>query len=279
MVTFHIIEDLKAKVIWFLWLLVAVAIVIALLVFGITVLYVRFEKLRQRLESLFPFTSLLCKISSERRMNSPYQNRTDIGNATRAVTSMSEWYSVTTYPFPSTVPLSLRRNRGFTKGGNIKLLSDGLCINEPGDYTLTFQITVLNTNPNAIIIPIFLVRNDNPIQNSDGVVSAELGNTALVLAGALDTINSTGPVVNICKGTKLSLVISNGASVQPEPIIVIAWSISAVRIGESVICNPNSDCKCTQVCGICKCNKDHIHPDKASITWCSVEEMKTRLIV
>jgi|GEM_PF-1964880 len=139
----------------------------------------------------------------------------------------AEWYVIDTAPFPNVSLLSQNRIRGSTQG-NVALTPTGLRIDEPGNYSASIDVVLLNNDPEYTpITPIFLVLNDtfdsiNPTSNPGSVVTLPYG--------FIISASGTGILENVPAGTNLSIVITNSGSPEPEPVTVLGWSISVFKI-------------------------------------------------
>lgn len=153
-------------------------------------------------------------------------SETPLGTAGFSTSNPDQWYSISTSPYPITVPLSLHRNIGSTQG-HIHLTSSGLKIDAPGDYWVSFAAFLLNNQENyAALIPVFLLRNDI----FDPTDTMTLSTIVSLPSGFVNVAQISGILRNVKKGTRLSLVATNGGSPDPQPITVIAWDISLFKI-------------------------------------------------
>lgn len=152
----------------------------------------------------------------------------DLGVATHTAPDLN-WYVVNTEAFPIVKPLSIDRNAGFTRGA-VELTDTGLKVNVAGTYWVSYFATMAffndadDYNP---LIPIFLIKNG--VFNPEETASL-LGTTQTMLKNFIMTFTGSGLVADLQAGDTLSLVITNGGSPQPEPITILAWSISAHKI-------------------------------------------------
>ena len=128
----------------------------------------------------------------------------------------------------------------------IELTDDGLRINKAGTYSITFTAVIQNPSTEySAIFPVFLAFNDQ--FNPDD--PRGLGATAFLCPGSGDlacasgeTLTSTATIPNIPCGTKISLVVSNGGSPQPEPLRIFGWGISVHRIPEDTSASGCAPC-------------------------------------
>lgn len=144
--------------------------------------------------------------------------------------SMSLFYPIDVPSYPNPTPLSLNRNVGFVKG-DVKLIPTGLKICRAGDYAVSFTAILGNATTRSNVISVFLVLNDLFDPNNLSTV----GNTSTVFGQnpanfVVTSIVGSGILKNVPCGTTLSLVATNGESLQPDPLTVVAWEITAYRI-------------------------------------------------
>ncbi len=153
----------------------------------------------------------------------------NLGTAAFATDDPLNWYFVNPPPYPATTPFSLNRNVGFTQG-NISLTTDGLEVNKPRNYWISFSAVVLNPDVmNTPGIGVSIVR--------DGVYipldpTLPPGGVAVLPPNSPVTITGSGVLPNVATGTDLSLVAFSTAGVMAD-VAVISWSISITRIGDS----------------------------------------------
>lgn len=137
------------------------------------------------------------------------------------------WYEIETLPYPTTTLLSQNGNSGVAEG-DIAYTDTGITINESGTYWASINVILLNENEEYTpLIPLFLIRNNvfDPLS-----ASQYLGTTVSVMPDVVTSVNTDGILVNVARGTTLSIVATNGGSPQPEDVTVVAWSISLFRI-------------------------------------------------
>lgn len=153
-------------------------------------------------------------------------NWCQIGNRGFSTMNSADWYEILTFSYPITTPLSINPTYGSTQG-NVQLTPTGIRLGQAGNYFVSMQAIVLNTDPEYTpLIPIFLVRN-GVFEPGDTTNLAAVGNLP---AGEVADLSSSGVLENVEAGTTLSIVATNGGSPQPAPITVISWSISAFKI-------------------------------------------------
>ena len=168
-------------------------------------------------------TSLQCRLAEELKC--------DLGFAAFSVPNSNLWYTITTQAYPTTVPLSLHRNRGKLQG-RIDFTDSGLRLNRYGHYMVTASVILSNPSLNQIaLIQFFLVENgatDMTTLTDPGT----LGGVMIMVPGTTESVAVSGNLFCVKPGTTLSIVAANTNSVNPNPlpISVVAWEVSAVRI-------------------------------------------------
>ncbi len=145
-----------------------------------------------------------------------------------STTTPDNWYEISTLGYPATVPLSKFGNNGVKKG-EIKLTPTGVTILEDGDYLVSFSTIMLNlAQESTPLIPVFLVQNG--VFNPSAKAGAVVGGTAQFPPEYFNTISGTGILQNVKKGTKLSLVATNGGGQEPQLMTVITWNIVVTKL-------------------------------------------------
>lgn len=152
-------------------------------------------------------------------------NRCHLGSAGFSTTSAQSWYTINTLPYPTTVPLSLNRNQGFTEG-KVELTPTGLLIREPGNYSISFSAILQNNDPEyTALIPVFVSLNE-----AFDPLDIPVGSVVALPTGLVNTVHGTGILHQVKAGTTISLIATNGGSPQPQAIHVVAWNMSLFKI-------------------------------------------------
>ena len=154
--------------------------------------------------------------------------RTDkchLGTSGFSVVDSNLWYPITTFSYPVITPLSLNGNRTSSQG-EVIATSTGLTLNEPGNYSVSFQAILVNNQiSSGSLIPVFLISNGV----FDPLAPMGLGSIATLSQGSPGSVQGTGILENVTAGTTLSLVATNGSAPQ-EDVTVISWYITAFKI-------------------------------------------------
>jgi hypothetical protein len=134
-------------------------------------------------------------------------------------------YSVVPPLYPTVSPISLNATKGFSKG-KAKARAYGLKINKQGDYSASFQITLLNQDVAPGRFVIYLVRNGNFSPNDAELLVDEVS----LMPGEITTLSNSGILRNVKPGTTLSLVAANKLQPGGLSVGVQYWNINAFRI-------------------------------------------------
>lgn len=168
--------------------------------------------------------SSYCLLASSSSHSCDNQNCT-LGSSGFFTTDNGLWYTINVPPYPRSTLLSQKANRGFEEG-KISRRFSGLKINEAGNYSVSFTVDMFNNDQtNSAIIPTFLVSNGN----FDPLSLETIANVAILQPGSIGTVQCTGILHNVEKGTTLTL-LATGTSGNPQSITVINWNISAFKI-------------------------------------------------
>lgn len=170
------------------------------------------------------------KIAKKHGWHDCYQ----FGSSGFSTNNPENWYPINTVSYPAVVPLSQNQNVGFTKG-DIHLKSNGIKVGKSGNYWVSFSAILLNNDINVTpLIPIFLVKNGIFNITSTSTLSA----VQSLAPGIITHIQGSGLLKNLKRGTKLSLVATNGGSPTPQTVLIVSWNISLFRIP----CNSEKRC-------------------------------------
>jgi hypothetical protein len=155
------------------------------------------------------------------------------------VTHDGKGVEIQTFSYPDFGPLPLT-NTGAAQG-QINLTSEGLQLNEFGNYWVTFSVIIANhiEPPAQPLYVLSLVRNDEFDVNSQFLTA--VATPPFSPAPPTDpndpfptplftTVTASGNLQNVLPGTTLSLQIANGGSEDPVPVSIIGWQISVVEI-------------------------------------------------
>lgn len=167
----------------------------------------------------------------------------DFASSGFSVTDPALWYEIDTTSYPNAVPLSLNGNRGFDEG-DITVTDTGITINRSGNYWVNMTAVISYIAPSVkdstltpipavgsqFIIPVFVARNgdfDPAGENQFGGIGVFTLNET-----SIEEVQANGIMVNMEKGTKLSIVATNSGTSDdtPIPLTVIDWDISLHRL-------------------------------------------------
>jgi hypothetical protein len=158
-------------------------------------------------------------------LSHPRCDSCQLGTASFASTSPGLWYTIQSSAYPTTVPLSLNRNRGFSEG-DISLTPNGINVGCRGRYWVNFSVVVQDVNESTPELAVFLAPNGifNPLD-----ISTLIGGVAEVDFGEFTTIQGSGIIDNVNPHTIWTLVAANTSGVV-QPVSVVAWTISFFKI-------------------------------------------------
>jgi hypothetical protein len=134
-------------------------------------------------------------------------------------------YSLAPPLYPTVAPISLNATKGFSKG-KLKARAYGLRINKAGDYSASFQITLLNQDVAPGRFVIYLVRNGEFSPDNAELLVDEVS----LMPGEVTTLSNSGILRNVKSGTTLSLVAANKLPPGGLSVGVQYWNINAFRI-------------------------------------------------